>query len=160
MFEIVFLGTSASAPSIHRGLTSHIVLHDEYRFLIDCGEGTQRQIMKSGLGFKRLNKILITHGVGNRKRRKGMRLKRTVAGNTVGETTVQVNVKIAKYGKKPILDAPEEAPAEGGDAPKEEAKSEEKPAEEKKPEAPKEEKPEEKKDEKPQEEAKSEEKKE
>jgi len=62
LFEIVFLGTSASAPSIHRGLTSHIVLHDEHRFLIDCGEGTQRQIMKSGMGFKRLNKILITHG--------------------------------------------------------------------------------------------------
>jgi ribosomal protein S6E (S10) len=35
-----------------------------------------------------------------------MRLKRTVAGNTVGEATVQVNVKIAKYGKKPIIDAP------------------------------------------------------
>jgi ribonuclease Z len=37
-------------------------MHDEYRFLIDCGEGTQRQIMQSGLGFKRLNRILITHG--------------------------------------------------------------------------------------------------
>lgn len=37
-------------------------MHDEYRFLIDCGEGTQRQIMISGLGFKRLNRILITHG--------------------------------------------------------------------------------------------------
>ena len=62
MFEIVFLGTSASAPSAHRGLSSQVVMHDEYRFLIDCGEGTQRQIMKSGLGFKRLNRILITHG--------------------------------------------------------------------------------------------------
>lgn len=62
MFDIIFLGTSASAPSIHRGLSAHIVLHDEHRFLIDCGEGTQRQIMKSGMGFKRLNKILITHG--------------------------------------------------------------------------------------------------
>lgn len=62
MFEIVFLGTSASAPSIHRGLSAQIVMHDEYRFLIDCGEGTQRQIMQSGLGFKRLNRILITHG--------------------------------------------------------------------------------------------------
>lgn len=62
MFEIVFLGTSASAPSIHRGLTAQVVKHDEYRFLIDCGEGTQRQILKSGIGFKRLNRILITHG--------------------------------------------------------------------------------------------------
>jgi ribonuclease Z len=39
-----------------------MVMHDEYRFLVDCGEGTQRQIMQSGLGFKRLNRILITHG--------------------------------------------------------------------------------------------------
>ena len=39
-----------------------MVIHDEYRFLIDCGEGTQRQILQSGLGFKRLNRILITHG--------------------------------------------------------------------------------------------------
>src|SRR5512139_1853674 len=62
MFEIIFLGTSASAPSARRGLTAQVILHDEYRFLIDCGEGTQRQIMLSGLGFKRLNHILITHG--------------------------------------------------------------------------------------------------
>jgi ribonuclease Z len=62
LFEFVFLGTSASAPSIHRGLSAQIVIHDEFRFLIDCGEGTQRQILRSGLGFKRLNRILITHG--------------------------------------------------------------------------------------------------
>lgn len=37
-------------------------MHDEFRFLIDCGEGTQRQILQSGIGFKRLNRILITHG--------------------------------------------------------------------------------------------------
>jgi ribonuclease Z len=62
MFEMVFLGTSASAPSIRRGLSAHMVLHKEYRFLIDCGEGTQRQILRSGLGFKRLERILLTHG--------------------------------------------------------------------------------------------------
>lgn len=62
MFEILFLGTSASAPSARRGLSAAIVNHDEYRFLIDCGEGTQRQILKSGAGFKRLTRILITHG--------------------------------------------------------------------------------------------------
>lgn len=62
MFDLLFLGTSASAPSVHRGLSAQMVLHDEYRFLIDCGEGTQRQIMRAGVGFKRLHRILITHG--------------------------------------------------------------------------------------------------
>ncbi len=62
MFEIVFLGTSASAPSIHRGLSAQVVMHNEYRFLIDCGEGTQRQILQSGIGFKRMERVLITHG--------------------------------------------------------------------------------------------------
>lgn len=62
MFEIVFLGTSASAPSIYRGLPASAVLVKDQRFLIDCGEGTQRQILKSGIGFKRLNRILLTHG--------------------------------------------------------------------------------------------------
>jgi ribonuclease Z len=62
MFELIFLGTSASAPSIQRGLPSALLLHREYRFLIDCGEGTQRQILRSGVGFKRLDHILLTHG--------------------------------------------------------------------------------------------------
>jgi len=61
MFELVFLGTSAAAPSIHRGLSSVAVLAGENRFLVDCGEGTQRQILRSGIGFKRLNRIFLTH---------------------------------------------------------------------------------------------------
>ncbi len=62
MFEIIFLGTSAGSPSVHRGLASQIVIAREHRFLIDCGEGTQRQILKSGIGFRKLNRILLTHG--------------------------------------------------------------------------------------------------
>jgi len=62
LFEILFLGTSASAPSAKRGLSAQIVKHNEYRFLIDCGEGTQRQILQSGTGFKNLTRILLTHG--------------------------------------------------------------------------------------------------
>ncbi len=61
MFEIRFLGTSASAPSAQRGLCSALVMFEAERFLIDCGEGTQRQILRSGLGFRRLDKILLTH---------------------------------------------------------------------------------------------------
>jgi ribonuclease Z len=61
LFELLFLGTSASAPSIKRSLPSLLVQYEEFRYLIDCGEGTQRQILSSGCGFKRLNKILFTH---------------------------------------------------------------------------------------------------
>lgn len=61
MFDLVFLGTSASAPSIYRGLPATAVLAGEDRFLVDCGEGTQRQILRSGIGFKKLNRILLTH---------------------------------------------------------------------------------------------------
>lgn len=62
MFELIFLGTSASAPSARRNLPAIVVKHDEYRFLVDCGEGTQRQILQAKIGFKNLNRILITHG--------------------------------------------------------------------------------------------------
>ena len=50
MFELTFLGTAASAPLPKRNLSSAIVSHDEYRFMVDCGEGTQRQLLSSGLG--------------------------------------------------------------------------------------------------------------
>jgi len=62
LFELIFLGTSASAPSIQRGLPAQVVKHNEHRFLVDCGEGTQRQILQSGIGFKKLNRTLLTHG--------------------------------------------------------------------------------------------------
>jgi len=62
LFEILFLGTSASAPSARRGLSAQVVKHNEYRFLVDCGEGTQRQLLQSGTGFKNLSRILLTHG--------------------------------------------------------------------------------------------------
>lgn len=39
-----------------------MVMHEDQRFLVDCGEGTQRQILRSGVGFKRLDKVLLTHG--------------------------------------------------------------------------------------------------
>lgn len=62
MLELLFLGTSAAAPSVQRGLSAQVVSYREHRFLIDCGEGTQRQILQSGIGFRRLHRVLITHG--------------------------------------------------------------------------------------------------
>jgi ribonuclease Z len=62
VFEIVFLGTSASAPSVDRGLSASLLLYRDQRFLLDCGEGTQRQLLASGMGFRKLDKVLLTHG--------------------------------------------------------------------------------------------------
>jgi ribonuclease Z len=62
MLEVIFLGTSASAPSVQRGLPATLVLYRDRRFLIDAGEGTQRQLLSTGLGFKRLDTVLLTHG--------------------------------------------------------------------------------------------------
>ncbi|MGC9467958.1 MAG: MBL fold metallo-hydrolase [Anaerolineae bacterium] len=62
MLELVFLGTAASAPSIQRGLPAQVLLYRDERFLVDCGEGTQRQILRSGIGFRRLDRVLLTHG--------------------------------------------------------------------------------------------------
>ncbi|HWX71911.1 MAG TPA: ribonuclease Z, partial [Xanthobacteraceae bacterium] len=42
MLDLVFLGTAAAVPSAERGLPALLVARGPSRFLIDCGEGTQR----------------------------------------------------------------------------------------------------------------------
>src|SRR5437588_8018579 len=61
MFDLTFLGTAASTPSAERGLPALLVGAGRQRFLIDCGEGTQRQLLRAGPGFRRLSHILLTH---------------------------------------------------------------------------------------------------
>jgi ribonuclease Z len=61
MFDLVFLGTSAAAPSAERGSPALYLSHGPDRFLVDCGEGTQRQLMRARLGFRGLRQVLLTH---------------------------------------------------------------------------------------------------
>jgi ribonuclease Z len=61
VFDIVFLGTAAAAPSAERGLPALLVAKGPDRYLIDCGEGTQQQLMRAGLGFRGLTHVLLTH---------------------------------------------------------------------------------------------------
>jgi ribonuclease Z len=61
MFDLTFLGTAASTPSAERGLPAVLVGASRTRFLIDCGEGTQRQLLRAGSGFRRIGQILLTH---------------------------------------------------------------------------------------------------
>ena len=62
MFKLTFLGTSASVPSVERNHPGLLVEAGSQRILVDCGEGTQRQLLRSGAGFRRLDRILLTHG--------------------------------------------------------------------------------------------------
>ena len=61
MFDLTFLGTAASTPSAERGLPAVLVRAGSARFLVDCGEGTQRQLLRAGSGFRRLGHVLLTH---------------------------------------------------------------------------------------------------
>lgn len=62
MFDLTFLGTSASVPSAERNHPALLVEVGSYRIMVDCGEGTQRQLLRSGAGFRRLDRLLLTHG--------------------------------------------------------------------------------------------------
>ncbi len=59
--QITFIGTSASVPSAQRGTSATLVSRGGQRWLIDCGEGTQRQLLRSGLGLTDVDAILLTH---------------------------------------------------------------------------------------------------
>jgi ribonuclease Z len=48
MFALTFLGTSASVPSAERNHPGVLVEAGNHRILVDCGEGTQRQLLRSG----------------------------------------------------------------------------------------------------------------
>src|SRR5258708_3929373 len=62
MFDLTFLGTSASVPSADRNHPGLLVEAGGHRIMVDCGEGTQRQLLRSGAGFRRLDRLLLTHG--------------------------------------------------------------------------------------------------
>ena len=56
----MFAGTAGSVPRARRGLPALLVRRGAERILIDCGEGTQRQLLRSG-GLSDLTDIFITH---------------------------------------------------------------------------------------------------
>jgi ribonuclease Z len=57
---IRFLGTSASRPTVERNVTSIAIIREGETLLFDCGEGTQRQMMRYGTSFA-LRDIFFTH---------------------------------------------------------------------------------------------------
>jgi ribonuclease Z len=60
MLRLTFLGTSAAQPTIQRNLSGLAVRREREHFLVDCGEGTQRQMIRYGTGFD-VDAIFFTH---------------------------------------------------------------------------------------------------
>jgi len=60
MLKVLFLGTSGSMPTIARSLPSILIKRDGEAILLDCGEGTQRQMMRCRTGIN-VSSIFISH---------------------------------------------------------------------------------------------------
>ncbi|HSE81135.1 MAG TPA: ribonuclease Z [Gaiellaceae bacterium] len=59
--DLVFLGTSGSVPTARRALPATLVRRGGERLLVDCGEGTQRQLLRSTVGLVELPEVFLTH---------------------------------------------------------------------------------------------------
>lgn len=60
-FEVHILGSGSATPVPWRNPSSHLLVYNQLRILIDCGEGTQMQLLKYGLKLGRIDHICITH---------------------------------------------------------------------------------------------------
>jgi ribonuclease Z len=61
MIKVTFLGTSGSAPTKERNLPSVALEYEGNLFLFDCGEGTQRQVLKYSINLSRTKAIFLSH---------------------------------------------------------------------------------------------------
>ncbi len=59
--DLVFLGTSGSVPTARRALPATLIRRGGERLLVDCGEGTQRQLLRSTVGLVELPEVFLTH---------------------------------------------------------------------------------------------------
>ncbi len=63
--ELTFLGTSCMVPTKERNVTGIFLSYNDKGFLMDCGEGTQRQMNIAGINRNKVNYILISHWHGD-----------------------------------------------------------------------------------------------
>jgi len=59
--DLVFFGTSGSVPTAQRAPSALLVRRGGERLLFDCGEGTQRQMLRSSVGLIELREVFVSH---------------------------------------------------------------------------------------------------
>src|ERR1700694_5081870 len=60
MLTVTFLGTSAARPTVERNVSGLAIHREGETLMFECGEGTQRQMMRFGVSFA-LSEIFFTH---------------------------------------------------------------------------------------------------
>lgn len=60
-FDVTILGSSSATPIYNRNPSSQLLNINDRYFLIDCGEGTQIQLIKNGIKAQRIEHIFISH---------------------------------------------------------------------------------------------------
>ncbi len=63
--EVVVLGTASQAPTRQRNHVAVVVRLDGAALLVDCGEGTQRQLLHAGVASRSLDRVCLTHAHGD-----------------------------------------------------------------------------------------------
>src|ERR1700748_3183977 len=61
MLAVTILGNNSAIPAFDRHPTAQVITMDEHLFLVDCGEGTQSQMMKYKIRRSKINHIFISH---------------------------------------------------------------------------------------------------
>ncbi|MFD1631865.1 ribonuclease Z [Pseudopedobacter beijingensis] len=60
-FEVTILGNSSATPMFNRNPTSQVLNINEHLLMIDCGEGTQQQLLRYGIRYNKIHHIFISH---------------------------------------------------------------------------------------------------
>ena len=63
--ELIVLGTASQAPTRTRSHVAAFLRFDRVGLLLDCGEGTQRQLLHAGVPASRIDRVCITHAHGD-----------------------------------------------------------------------------------------------
>ncbi len=127
MIRVTFLGTAAARPTVGRNVSALALQREGELLLFDCGEGTQRQMMRFGTGFS-LDDIFFTHmhadhflgitgllrTLGLQGREEPMRLWAPRGGARVLEQAVGLGVDRIPFGVDIRELAPEEEVARAG----------------------------------------------
>ena len=97
-------GSTLLGRKLGESINGDLIGLSGYELKISGGSDSSGFPMRPGLETSGKKKIYAKSGVGIKTRFKGNYIRKTVAGNTIGQRTVQVNFSVLKEGKKSLVD--------------------------------------------------------